>query len=80
MIATASNKDKLDWLVNIPNGATNGVNYRTQNFAEEVKKITNNKGVDVVIDFVGQTHWNKNIESMGMDGRMTMLALLSGSH
>ncbi|KAJ3881981.1 hypothetical protein F5051DRAFT_68474 [Lentinula edodes] len=79
VISTASTKEKLDWLVNIPNGATNGVNYKTQNFAEEVKKITNNKGVDVVIDFVGQSHWNKNIESMAMDGRMTMLALLSGA-
>ncbi|KAJ3926427.1 MAG: hypothetical protein NXY57DRAFT_966542 [Lentinula lateritia] len=79
VISTASTKEKLDWLVNVPNGATNGVNYKTRNFAEEVKKITNNKGVDVVIDFVGQSHWNKNIESMAMDGRMTMLALLSGA-
>ncbi|KAJ4482541.1 hypothetical protein J3R30DRAFT_3460424 [Lentinula aciculospora] len=79
VISTASTKEKLDWLASIPNGATNGVNYKTQNFAEEVKKITGNKGVDVVIDFVGQSHWNRNIESMAMDGRMTMLALLSGA-
>ncbi|KAJ3766953.1 hypothetical protein FB446DRAFT_756486 [Lentinula raphanica] len=79
VISTASTKEKLDWLVNIPNGATNVVNYKTQDFAQEVKKITGNKGVDVIIDFVGQSHWNKNIESMAMDGRMTMLALLSGN-
>ncbi|KAF9063280.1 hypothetical protein BDP27DRAFT_1478656 [Rhodocollybia butyracea] len=79
VIATASTRDKLDWLVSIPNGATHGVNYKTQNFAEEVKKITDNNGCDVVVDFVGQSHWNMNIESMARDGRMTMLALLSGS-
>ncbi|KIK69975.1 hypothetical protein GYMLUDRAFT_34377 [Collybiopsis luxurians FD-317 M1] len=79
VIGTASTKEKLDWLLNIPNGLTNSVNYKTQDFAEEVKKITRNKGVDVVIDFVGQSHWSKNIEAMAIDGRMTMLALLSGA-
>ncbi|KAF9499071.1 quinone oxidoreductase [Pleurotus eryngii] len=78
IIATASSKEKLDFLLSLPNGATHGVNYRTQDFASEAKNITN-KGVDVVIDFVGQSHWTKNIDAMALDGRMTMLATLSGS-
>ncbi|OAX31964.1 GroES-like protein [Rhizopogon vinicolor AM-OR11-026] len=78
--ATASTKEKLDWLLSIPNGATHTVNYRTEDFAAEVKKTTNGKGVDVVIDFVGQSHWARNIESLAIDGRMTMLATLSGEH
>jgi len=77
--ATASARDKLDWLTSIPNGATHAVNYTSDNFAEEVKKTTNGKGVDVVIDFVGRTHWEKNIDSLAIDGRMTLLGLLSGS-
>ncbi|KAG1822651.1 quinone oxidoreductase putative [Suillus subaureus] len=77
--ATASTTEKLNWLRSIPNGATHTVNYRTEDFAAEVKKMTNGKGVDVVIDFVGQSHWAKNIESLAIDGRMTMLATLSGS-
>ncbi|OAX40442.1 GroES-like protein, partial [Rhizopogon vinicolor AM-OR11-026] len=76
--ATASTKEKLDWLLSIPNGATHTVNYRTEDFAAEVKKTTNGKGVDIVIDFVGQSHWARNIESLAIDGRMTMLATLSG--
>jgi NADPH:quinone reductase-like Zn-dependent oxidoreductase len=76
--ATASAAEKLDWLLSIQNGATHGVNYKTQDFAAEVKNNTNGKGVDVVIDFVGQTHWNQNIESLALDGRMIMLGLLSG--
>lgn len=79
IIATASTQDKLDWLLNMPNPATHAINYKTQNFAEEVKKITGGKGVDVVIDFVGRTHWHQNIESLGLDGRMVVLAILSGS-
>lgn len=78
--ATASTKDKLDWLLSLPNGATHAVNYVEQDFAEEVKKTTNGKGVDVVIDFVGRTHWAKNIESLAVDGRMTLLAVLSGKY
>ncbi|KAA1476887.1 quinone oxidoreductase [Dentipellis sp. KUC8613] len=77
--ATASTKEKLDWLLSIPNGATHVANYKTQDFSEEVKKTTGGKGVDVVIDFVGQSHWKKNIDSMGLDARMTILATLSGA-
>jgi NADPH:quinone reductase-like Zn-dependent oxidoreductase len=77
--ATASTKEKLDSLLAMPNGATHVANYKTQDFSAEVKKTTQGKGVDVIIDFVGQSHWNKNIDSLALDGRMTILALLSGS-
>ncbi|PCH40425.1 quinone oxidoreductase [Wolfiporia cocos MD-104 SS10] len=77
--ATASSKEKLDWLLSIPGGATHAINYKTQDFAAEVKTTTNGKGVDVIIDFVGQSHWQKNIDALAIDGRMTMLGLLSGA-
>lgn len=79
--ATASSQDKLDWLLALPDGqgATHGVNYKTQDFAEEVKRVTGGKGVDVIIDFVGQSHWHMNIEALALDGRMTILGLLSGA-
>ncbi|KAL0565912.1 hypothetical protein V5O48_016108, partial [Marasmius crinis-equi] len=79
VIATASKKEKLDWLLSIPNGATHVVNYKTQDFAREVDTITESKGVDVVVDFVGQSHWKKNIASLARDGRMVMLGLMSGT-
>ncbi|KDQ62036.1 hypothetical protein JAAARDRAFT_54076 [Jaapia argillacea MUCL 33604] len=79
VIATASTSEKLDWLLSIPNGATHAINYKTQDFAAEVKKITDGKGVNVIIDFVGQSHWHKNIDSLAIDGRMTLLATLSGN-
>lgn len=76
--ATASTREKLDWLLSIPGSATHAVNYKTQDFAAEVKKTTDGKGVDVIIDFVGRSHWQKNIDALAVDGRMTMLGLLSG--
>jgi len=79
VVTTASTSDKLDWLLKMPNGPTHAVNYKTQDFAAEVKKITNGKGVDVIVDFPGQSHFVKNIDALAVDGRMTMLALLSGA-
>ncbi|KAL4080797.1 quinone oxidoreductase putative [Scleroderma citrinum] len=76
--ATASSKAKLDWLLSIPNGATHVANYKTEDFSQVVKKATNGKGVDIVVDFVGPTHWERNINSLAMDGRMIMLAIMSG--
>ncbi|EKM79169.1 hypothetical protein AGABI1DRAFT_113770 [Agaricus bisporus var. burnettii JB137-S8] len=76
---TTSKQEKIDWLLGMSNGPTHAVNYKTEDFAERVKTITAGKGVNVVIDFVGQSHFNKNINALAMDGRMTMLALLSGS-
>lgn len=78
VITTASTSEKLDWLLKLPNGATHTINYKTQDFAAEVKQITNGRGVDVIVDFPGQSHFVKNIDSLALDGRMTMLALLSG--
>ena len=76
--ATTSTQEKIDWLLSLPNGPTNAANYKTEDFAAVVKDITNGKGANVVIDFVGQSHFNKNIEALAVDGRMTMLSLLSG--
>ena len=52
--------------------------FRSEDFATVVKQVTDNKGANVVIDFVGQSHFNKNINSMAVDGRMTLLSILSG--
>jgi NADPH:quinone reductase-like Zn-dependent oxidoreductase len=76
--ATASTKEKLDDLLAMPSGATHIANYKTQDFCAEVKKNTDGKGVNVLVDFVAQSHWNKNLDSLALDGRMVMLATLSG--
>ncbi|KAF5360837.1 hypothetical protein D9756_004962 [Leucocoprinus leucothites] len=77
--ATASTQEKIDWLLKIPNGPTHAANYKTEDFSAVVKNVTNGKGVNVLIDFVGQSHFSKNLDALAVDGRMTMLAMLSGS-
>jgi NADPH:quinone reductase-like Zn-dependent oxidoreductase len=78
VITTASKSEKLAWLASMEPGATHTVNYKTQDFAKEVGAITNGKGVNLVIDFVGKSHWEKNIASLAVDGRMVILSMLSG--
>ncbi|KAJ7589986.1 hypothetical protein C8J56DRAFT_783574 [Mycena floridula] len=51
LTATASTHVKLDFLLNMSNGAAHAVNYKTQDFASEITKITEGKGVDAIVDF-----------------------------
>jgi len=59
-------------------GADHCIDYKAQNFEESVKEITNGKGVDVVIDFLAASYFQKNINSLSLDGRMVLLALMGG--
>lgn len=60
-------------------GADAAINYRTQDFAEEIKRLTSGKGVDVVLDMVGGPYAQRNIRSLGTDGRLVLIAFLGGS-
>ncbi|MFO7526578.1 MAG: NAD(P)H-quinone oxidoreductase [Ignavibacteriaceae bacterium] len=59
-------------------GADLTIDYKTQNFKDEVLKFTNNYGTDVIIDFIGGSYFKQNIESLTRDGRLIILATLSG--
>ncbi|KAI9001664.1 putative quinone oxidoreductase [Gaertneriomyces semiglobifer] len=77
IIVTAGSAEKLEFCKGI--GATHGINYRTQDFQEEVQQITSGNGVAAIVDFIGANYWNSNIGSLARDGRMCMLALMGGA-
>jgi NADPH2:quinone reductase len=60
-------------------GADAAINYRTQDFAAEVKTLTEGRGVNVILDMVGAPYMTANIRSLAMDGRLVMIAFLQGS-
>jgi len=60
-------------------GAVLGINYRTQDFVEEIKKATDGRGVDVVLDMVAGDYINRDIACLADDGRIVIIALLGGS-
>ncbi len=59
-------------------GADHTIDYANQDFQAEISKITEGKGVDVIIDFLAAAYFQKNINSLDFDGRMIMLALMGG--
>ncbi|EJD39288.1 quinone oxidoreductase putative [Auricularia subglabra TFB-10046 SS5] len=77
VITTAGTDAKLEWLRNI--GVTRAANYKTEDFSQIAKDATGGRGVNVVIDFVGKSHWEKNIGALAVDGRLVLLATLSGA-
>ncbi len=60
-------------------GAAMGINYRSQDYVEEIKKATDGKGVDVVLDMVAGEYINRNLRCLADDGRIVIIALLGGS-
>lgn len=59
-------------------GAEVLIDYKTQIFRDIVMRTTNNYGVDVIIDFIGGNYFKDNIDSLTRDGRLILLATLSG--
>jgi len=59
-------------------GADITIDYKSHNFEKVVNEVTNGKGVDVIIDFLGASYLQKNINSMRMDGRIVILAFMGG--
>jgi NADPH:quinone reductase-like Zn-dependent oxidoreductase len=59
-------------------GAQHAIDYKKGPFYEKVLEITNNRGVDVIIDFVAANYFKQNIDCLATDGRLILLATLSG--
>lgn len=77
VITTAGSKEKLDFCRSL--GADIGINYKEQSFDEEVLKATNDQGVDLILDFIGASYWNKNLTSIKVDGRWVLIGVLGGA-
>ncbi|WP_336973223.1 NAD(P)H-quinone oxidoreductase [Sphingobium aromaticiconvertens] len=59
-------------------GATHAINYRAQDFVEEVKRITGGRGVQAVLDMVGGDYLPRNLQCLAEDGRHVSIAVLGG--
>jgi NADPH2:quinone reductase len=71
VLATASSDERLEKLK--PLGLDIGINYKTHNVVDEVMRITEKKGVDLVVDPVGGSTLQGSILSLGYRGRVSMV-------
>lgn len=76
--ATAGSNERVQAIEAL--GCTHGINYRTQDFVEEIRALTNERGVDVILDMVAGDYLPRNLKALADDGRLVMIAQLGGAH
>lgn len=76
VFATASG-DKRDAVLGL--GADVFIDHRSEDFAAVVAQATEGRGVDVVIDFIGGPYLERNVRSLAIGGRLTVVGLLGGA-
>ena len=59
-------------------GAIKCINYNTLQFEDEINKITNNEGVDVILDMVAGSYVPRNLKCLNVDGRLIIIAVQGG--
>jgi NADPH:quinone reductase len=77
VIATAGSDDKCKACVDL--GADHAINYKTQDFAEEAKRLTDGKGVDVILDMVAGSYVDREVKCVNEDGRIVIIAVQGGT-
>jgi NADPH2:quinone reductase len=59
-------------------GANEAINYRTADFVAEIKRLTDGRGVDVVLDMVAGPYIQRNLRCLAMDGRLVFIGFQQG--
>jgi NADPH:quinone reductase len=77
VFTTAGSADKVAFCASM--GADHAFDYKTQDFVAEVARITNKRGVNVVLDMVGGDYVEKNLKCLGLEGRLTQIGTLNGN-
>jgi len=78
VFATAGSEEKLEKARAL--GAYETIHHYQQNVAEEIKRLTNKRGVDVVIEHVGEATWPRSIESLARGGRLVTCGATTGAN
>jgi len=76
VIVTAGTDAKCDNCVAL--GADHAINYATQDFAAEVMRITEGRGVDVILDMVAGDYVAREVNCLAEDGRLVIIAVQGG--
>lgn len=75
-IATAGSKEKLEVCQSL--GAQHVIHYKEEDFSKKVAEFTGGKGVQVILDPVGASYFEQNIQSIGLDGRWLVIGGMGG--
>ncbi|MBG6068912.1 NAD(P)H-quinone oxidoreductase [Micromonospora ureilytica] len=59
-------------------GAAHMIDYREQDFVEEVRRVTDGRGVDVVLDIMGGSYLGRNVSALANGGRLVVIGMQGG--
>jgi len=76
VIATAGTPEKMERALAL--GAAAAIDHHQQDIAEEIKRLTNKRGVDVVIEHVGQATWARSVRALARGGRLVTCGATTG--
>jgi NADPH2:quinone reductase len=76
VIATAGSDDKCAACLRL--GADHAINYHSVDFVEEVRRITDGRGVDVILDMVAGAYVARELNCLAEDGRLVIIAVQGG--
>ena len=76
VIVTAGSEAKCKACLAV--GADAAINYQQRDFVTAVHQITDNKGVDVILDIIGGDYFPRNLKCLAYDGRLLQIALQNG--
>jgi NADPH:quinone reductase len=76
VIVTAGTDDKCEACLKL--GADHAINYKTQDFAAEAKRLTGGTGVNVILDMVAGAYVAREVECLAEDGRLVIIAVQGG--
>jgi putative PIG3 family NAD(P)H quinone oxidoreductase len=75
-IATAGSGEKRDACLSF--GAQHAINYHETDFVAAVRELTGGRGVDVVLDMVGGSYLDRNLDALSTEGRLAIIATQGG--
>ncbi len=73
---TAGSEEKCQACLEL--GADAAINYRDEDFVERISELTNERGVDVILDMIGGDYLPRNLKSLAVEGRIVQIALQGG--
>ncbi|KIF07352.1 NADPH:quinone oxidoreductase [Streptomyces sp. RSD-27] len=73
---TAGGKEKLERCAEL--GADVLIDYREQDFVEELRTATGGAGADVILDIIGAKYLGRNLEALAMNGRLAVIGFQGG--
>ena len=76
VFVTAGNTRKCNACLKL--GATKAINYNKEDFQKKIIEYTKGNGVDLILDIMGSSYFEKNISSLKNNGRLSIIALQSG--